>query len=359
MPSITQLADVVKLTRNTELAKGSWTSLQYSLPGYLYTEAVIPRKTLRSSSKVEWPIGVAGPSSAEYTSVNDPLTVSVPDLAKKARVTLAKVRNAVSWSVDEEELQGGSDEQIVSVVAMRKSQFDMEMVEFIERALAQKPASSSTSPQQIYGLPYWFPHKASATDLELNGGEDPSGFALGAGELTVSDEPRWAHAVAGFSKLSDDDLFAKLSEFMHRAKYLAPQGASTIDPSTPNRIVLVQHQVFTAWEKLQVAGNENFRSDVGMWRGAINFRSIPVRIWHVISEPDSPQKPDSYGILYALDLNTLKWLVHSAFDFKLSDPVMDPNVPGQVKMWRQAYCQLLCTNRERNLTMHTTNADLY
>lgn len=359
MPSITQLADVVRLTRNTELVKGSWTSLQYSLPGYIYTEAVIPRKVLRSSAKIEWPIGVAAQSSAQYTQVNDPLTVSVPDLAKKARVQLAKVRNAVSWSIDEDELQGGSDEQIVSVVALRKSQFDLEMVEFIERQLARKPVSSSVNPQQIYGLPYWFPHSTTATDLQLNGGADPSGFALGAGEVLKADVPRWAHAVCGFNKLSDDDLFGKISEFMHRAKYLAPESASPIDPSTPDRVILTQHQVFTQWEKLQVAGNENFRSDVGMWRGAVNFRSIPVKIWHVISEEDSPEKPSGYGILYCLDLNTLKWLVHAGFDFKLSEPVADPNVPGQIKMWRQAYCQLLCTNRERNLTAYTANADLY
>jgi hypothetical protein len=117
--------------------------------------------------------------------------------------------------------------------------------------------------------------------------------------------------------------------------------------------------VFTAWERLQVSGNENFRSDVGMWRGAINFRGVPVKVWHVISEPDSPEKPSAYGVLYCLDLNTWKWLVHSGFNFNLSEPTQDPNIPGQIKMWRQAYCQLLCVNREKNLVATTTNAALY
>lgn len=360
MPSVSQLQDIVTLTRNSELAYGSWTSLANDLPGYPLYDTLLPRTVLRSSSKIEWPIGVAAPSSAEYSHVNHPLAISVPDLAKKARVQLAKVRNAVSWSVDEEELQGNpGEEQVVSVVTMRKSEFDAEMKRFMEHQLVRKPVSSSTTPQEIYGLGYWFPRKSGATTLELNGGGNPTGFSTGAGEIAVADVPRWGHAVCGFNKLSDDDLFDKLSEFFLRAKYEAPSSANTLDPSTPSRIVLCQHQVFTAWERLQTTANDNLKSDLGMWRGAINFRSVPVKVLHVISEDDSADKPNDHGLLYALDLNTLKLIVHSGFNFKLSEPTEDPNIPGQIKMWRQAYVQLLCTNREKNLVAETTNADLY
>jgi hypothetical protein len=63
--------------------------------------------------------------------------------------------------------------------------------------------------------------------------------------------------------------------------------------------------------------------------------------------------------LYALDLSSFKWVVHSGFDFTLSNPMEDPFVPGQVRQWRQAYCQLVCVNREKNLAARTSNASLY
>ena len=135
-----------------------------------------------------------------------------------------------------------------------------------------------------------------------------------------------------------------------------PDGANTIDSSTPDRCILVNHAVFTAWELLQVVANDNPRNDIGMWRGAINFNSTPVKILHAQSEPTSAATPSDHALVYCLDLNTLKLWIHSDFNFLLGDPIIDQNVPGQVKQWRQLYAQLACINREKNLVAYTTNS---
>lgn len=363
MPTVQQLSDLITLTRNSELAKGSWVSLAAQLPGYLYTRNLLPRMVKKFAKQVEWPIEIQATSSYEKSYVNHPLQVAVPDLAKKARVDWAKVRVSTGWNVDEDELQGVADEnQIVSVIEMRKKKnLDLDLIEGIEFDLARQSGvvTGTDNPPSIYSIPTWLPEKTTATDLELNGGADPTGFTSGIGNILKADVPRWGHAVCGYTAVSDADMFDKISRFMHTVKYLAPHNPPEAFPTSPDRCIHVQTEVFLAIERLQTTANENLKNDLGMFRGQANFRSIPIDIWHAISDADSPTKPTGYGVFYVLDYNSFKWITHSAFNFDLSPATLDPNVPGAIKQWRLGYCQLLCVNRERNLVGYTTNTDLF
>ena len=279
--------------------------------------------------------------------------MSIPKHADTVTLNWSKSRTSWAYYTDEEAFNGANEDQIIDVVASRKVEHDAEFRRNLEVKLSG--ARSEASKNDILGLKNWFPADASATTLDLNGGAD-----IVAQEYTgpvVQDVPRWGHAVCGFDTLTDDDLFEKISEFYHRVKYFVPDNARTIDSQSPSRCILANAAVFLAWERLQVAGNDDFRNDVGMWRGSINFNSTPVKILHAQSEPDSAATPSGHALVYALDLNTLKLWIHSDFNFNLSEPIMDPNIPGQIKLWRELYCQFACINREKNLTAYTTNAD--
>jgi hypothetical protein len=186
----------------------------------------------------------------------------------------------------------------------------------------------------------------------MNGGADPVGFTSGAGGLTVAEVPRWAHAVAGWTKLSDDDIFDKMSEFMQRAHYFAPVPTPSVISDVPKRQILCQLPFKLAYEKYCTVGNDNILTDAGRFRDSQTYRSIPVYVWHAISDPASPVRP-AYGLLYLIDWSTFDWIFHSSFDMKTSDPIPDPNVPGSFRIWTQTYCQLQCRNRERNATFYS------
>lgn len=356
--NIQAIGDVLRQTRATELQKGSWVSLSADLPDFPFYSTLISKNTRKSSFKFEWTATFGVPNDTHYTNVNDPLSVSVPEISKRLGVYLSKVRKAIGYARDEQELQGDSDTELVDVVLQRKAeQLDQPLLSFMEHQLASDGGTSASTPQRILGLKYWLPAKTTATALELNGGADPVGFTSGAADLTVAALPRWAHAVAGFSDVSDTDLLDKLNEFLIRANYFVPEGAKQLDSGTARRIVLCQHPVFLKWARLQTVANDDLKSDLGMWRGSINFMSMPVKWWPAISEPTSPETPVGSGLLYCLDLNTIELITHSAFNFDL-EVAHDPNVPGAVKVYREGYTQLIVKNREKNLVCYTTAADL-
>lgn len=351
---VDQLFDLAAWTRTTEFERGGYVSLTEPLADYPLFNSLIERQVIRSTPNIRYQLATEAANSYETVEVGTPVQVAIPKTANSVTLPWAKKRTAMAYFADEEAFNSvGSADDIIDVVAQRKVEHDSEFRRNLEVELAN--GSSEPTMNDIMGLKDWFPAKTTATDLELNGGGDISAKEYNG--PTVAAVPRFDNAVCGFTKLSDDDLFKKISNFYHSAKYYVPEGARAIDSATPTRVILCNVPTFLAWEELQTAANDNLRNDLGVYRGSINFRSTPVTILHAQSDPSSAAYDADSALVYALDLTTLKFWIHAEYNFNLSPPITDPNVPGQVKMWREVYCQLACINREKNLTCYTTAAE--
>lgn len=347
--NVDRLFDLARWTRATEYRMGGYVSLTEPLPDYPLYNTMIQREVLRSTPSIRYQVAVDAPSSFKVTQVGEPVQVAIPKHAKTVTMNWAKFNTCWGYFSDEEAFNGADSDQIIDVVVHRKVEHDAEM----RRSLEVKMADNASEPEKndLVGIKDWLPAKTTATDLELNGGADP---VYGVSGVEVATTPRWGHAVCGFDNIGDDDLFKKFSQFMHRAKYYVPEGANSIVPADADRIILVNYLMFVLWEELQTLANDDLQSDVGKWRGAVNFRSVPVKINHAQSEPDSAATPSDHALAYMLDLNTWKLWIHSDFNFALSEPIKDPNIPGAIKQWRELYAQLACLKRENNLVAYTT-----
>lgn len=354
--SVDKLYTLAKWTRATEYKRGFYTSLTEPLADYPIFNMLLPREVIRSTPTIRFQLANVAANSFQITEVGDPLQVRVPKQGETVSLVWSKMRSALAYFADEVAFNAvGSADDIIDVVAQRKVEHDAEFRRELEVRLANR--STHPSKNDMLGLKDWFPAKSTATALELNGGGDVTAKEYSG--PTTATVPRFANAVAGYNKLSDDDAFKTISQFYHMAKYYVPDGAKALDSASPDRCVLANAPTFLAWEELQTAANDDLRNDLGMWRGAINFRSTPVKINHAQSDPGGAATPSDHALIYALDLTTLRLWVHADYNFALSEPVKDSggNVPGEVKMWRELYAQLACINREKNLTMYSANPE--
>lgn len=366
MPGINALRDSLNLTRATELKKGSWVSLSSTLPDFVLWPALLPRMTHKFAKTIDFSIstdevGKVTDMSKFFVGVGTPINPTANPTTHRPTVRLAKARETTTYAEDEDELQGTDEEKLASIVVMRKAeQLDLPLLTKQEISLMLEPAGDppTVTEQEVYGLPYWFPHSAnSSAAISLYGGGNPANFSTGAAGTTVADVPRWAHAVGGFKKVSQSDLFDKLVEFHTRVNHYVPSGVNALDSATPERCILVQNPVFVTWSRLQHISNDNPGRDLGMWRDAIAFGSTPVKWLPVMSEPESPATPTGYGLLYDLDLTTLKLALHSGFMFDL-EITLPPHQPKVIWLTREGYYQLLCIRRNRNLVLYTDTASL-
>lgn len=368
---IGKIADMVKATRATELYKGSWLDLVSNLRGFPLVTRFFKKRTEKSADRLKWRVAIDKNPSLQSDLTNfhvgaySQVQTSKGENLKELSIALAKVRQAMAISKDEIILNQGSGDgdQLLDLYSEKLChELDFPLLSKLEYALAGDQSSSSPAVVETLGIRYWLPAKTTATALEMNGGGNPATASAGAAGLAVADAARWAHAVCGFNKVADDDLFAKLWEFRLRVNSFVPEGASTINSSGDERVILCQTPVLKDWVHLQVVANDNPKNDLGRERASAMFMSTPVETLPVIDTPNSPLYTGTastpHGLLYDLDLNSWDYRVHPAWNFALEED-MKESTPDVKVLYRQAYHQLACKDREKNLVAYTTESSLY
>jgi len=385
---IGRIADLVRSTRATEFMRGSWLDLVAQLRGYPLTSRLFARRVEKSTDRIKWRVaidqnpGLQSNITGFHVGAYSTVQTAGQENLKELDIKLCKVRKAMAISKDEIVMnQGSGDEQLLDLYQEKLvHSLDFPLMSLLEYALAGTTSAVAPSIQETTGLRYWLPADLQATDLEMNGGGNPvagsgaqgyynsSGTAVGsevttgAANLTVAAAPRWAHAVCGFDKVSDDDLFGKLWEFGLRCNKFVPEGAMTFNTAGSNRLVLCQTPVMKAWVHLQVVANDNPGSDLGRMRDQVMFMSTPVETLPVIDTPSSPlytgNATNAHGVLYDLDLDSFKYQIHPEWNFALEEDTKD-STPDVKVLYRQAYQQLACIDRSKNLVAATDNSALY
>jgi hypothetical protein len=363
MPAISQIADIVTDTLPTfEQGKYDAVGLAQLYPDYEYTKQMIQgaRKQDDVSYLIDRTLEIGAPSSYEHTYTNHPMETATHPLSKRIQTPMVKVRTKCTFSEDEEELQGKTVSQIVNVVQKRLTKWRRDFIEGIEHDFLSKPTSSTQHPAPLRGLAYWVTDRAGITlddGVLMHGGDDPSGFPTGAGGILRADEARWPNAVCKFAKVSDDDLFDKIEQFLNRVRTMAVIPNPSQVSEVPARVLYTIEPIKRAVSRYMTANNDNTGDDAGVYRGASYYKGIPITVWHALSDPSSPVKATT-GVMKLIDWNSFEYIVHSNFDQKITGPTMLPNVPGQMVLVNETWHGLHCNRRDRNMQMTTDTAEL-
>lgn len=360
MPGISSIADIVTLTLPT-IERGKWDSvgLAQLYPAYESVRQFVQgaRRKRDTSYLLDRKLEIGAPTSYEHSYTNHPAETAAHKLALNVQTPMIKVRTSMTFSDDEKELQGKSDSQLVDIIQMRTVKWNRDFWEGLEHDLLRFPASATAFPDSLRGVPYWVTDNTSVTGLDMNGGDDPTGHALGAGGITTADEPRWPNAVGEFSKITQDDFFDLLSQFLNRVRMMSVVPHPSVTPEVPARVIYVVEPIKRGVERFYSASNENIGTDAGVYRDANMFRQIPITIWHAASDPDSPVQ-DTEGTARLIDWNAFTLTVHEKFDQKITGPIMLPNIPGQMVMYNETWMALECSRRDRHLLLTTATSDL-
>lgn len=362
MPKLSQIVDILTATLPTfELGKYDAVGIAQLYPDYEYVKQMIQgmRKKEDTSYEIDRSLEIGAPSSYEHTYTNHAAETATHKQLRRISTPLVKVRTSCTFSEDEKALQGKSPTQIVNVVQARLTKWRRDLIEGIEHDFLSSPTGPDQHPDQLRGLGYWLTSKSGLTAgaLEMNGGDDPTGHSAGAGGLTKAQEARWPNAVCDFAKISDDDFFDKVSQFLNRVRTMAVVPNPSQVSEVPSRIMYTIEPIKRAVERYMTANNENVGDDAGVYRGASYFRGIPIAIWHALSDPASPVQATT-GVVKLVDWNSFEYIVHSEFDQKITGPTELPNVPGQKVLYNEMWHALHCNRRDRNMEMTTDTAEL-
>ena len=353
MPSLSALNDFVAQNIGT-FEKGKWDyiGLAQLYPTLEGIAQLVPRKQSASNYEATIMYQTQTDSSGHGAKPGDPVQPQNRRKALRRKVKLVKYVDSIGWTMDQDTLQGKSDEHIVKQIQMDLVDFDLQYWQDLEHMLLKMPANAIPDDDEtLFGFPAWVTEDANITSgaFELYGGDDP--YASGRpGGISVAQQPKYTNPVADFLSISDDDFFDKLEQFLMQRKLMGAVANPRLLPDTPNDVCYVQLKIHNAITRYLTASNEDMGMDTGRYRGNPTHKGIPFVVWHAMSHPDSPVK-DTAARVRLIDWNSFEYRVQPEFDRKIEGPLDLPLSPSSKYITSEIWHQLACQRPDRNFLM--------
>ena len=359
MPSLSALNDFVELNIGS-FEKGKWDyiGLAQLYPTLEVLGQLIPRKQSKTNYESTVVYQTETDTSGHGAKPGDPVQPVNKRNALRRKVKMVKYVDSIGWTLDQDTLQGKSDEHIVKQIQMDLVDFDLHFWQDLEHMMLRLPVNLIPADDEtMFGLPAWVTDgTVGASGFELYGGNDP--YTGGRpGGISIVDQSKFTNPVAEFATVDDSDFFDKIERFLINRKLMGAVANPRLLPDTPNDVCYVQEPVARAIQRYMQASNENTGLDAGRYRGKPSYKGIPFVVWHALGHVDSPVR-SATGRAYVLDWNSFEYGVQPEYDRKIEGPKDLPLVPSGKYITSELWHQLVCQRPDRNLHMDTAAASL-
>lgn len=346
------LPDQWDVMLNSTIAKyerGSWVDISLDLNDYPTIGRMIPQSGEDGGTSLKWNVQVSNTGTFRLTELFDTDDTAVKKLDVQAEVPWSLQTANMKFDYREDIFQGSpSLTQIVNQVDMRRHAMWNDFYEGMELLVWQKPATSTTDPRPIQGIPT-FVVKSSTAAFGFNG-TNPSGFSSGYAGISSSTYSNWANGTATYTTLDESDFLAKLREATVKCRFIAPHTFSQLDKPDDRWVLATTYPMISAMEDLAKAQNDNIGRDLGKYVGMTLFRGTPFMRVPALDESSSDAY-DSSDPVYGLNLSTIKLFFRTGINKKMSPLIQSPGQHACRESHLDNSCQLKCINRRRNFVI--------
>lgn len=265
--------------------------------------------------------------------------IVVGDTLKTIQVPWVNVN--VHWAYDiKMEMMNRGPAQLVDNIKVYRSNALLDLANGLEYDMFGMPADSTVKGVP-FGLPYWIPKNSN---LGFFGG-DPSGFASGAGGLTVAEAPNWNSYSGTYSAIGKNtgELIPLLRDQIYYTNFVSPVG----DDGALNRDVANQFQYLTnravqaGFENACEAQNDNVGPDLYWSYNNVTFRRNPIVALPVLDS-------DATNPIYSINWDTFKMGCLRGNYLRESPPEHVAYQPDTRAVYQHLTFQFFCIDRRRN-----------
>lgn len=361
MPSLSDLSDFVELQIGT-FVKGRWDyiGLAQLYPQLEVLGQLVPRKSSATNYETTIVYQTETETSGHGAKPGDPVQPINKKNALKRKIKLVKYVDSIGWTLDQDTLQGKSDEHIVRQIQMDLVDFDLHFWQDLEHMMLKLPDNIIPADDEtMFGFPAWITTDSDIATgaFELYGGDDPYSGSGRPGGISVSAQRKYTNPVANFVTISDADFFRKLDTFLKRRKLMGAVPNPRLIPDTPADVCYVQLNTYNHINEYLTASNDNVGMDTGRYRGDPQHKNTPFVHWHAMDHPDSPVSDTECRVRW-VDWNSFEYSVQPEYDRKIEGPVDLPLVPSGKYITSELWHQLACHRPDRNMMMVSSTPSL-
>lgn len=214
----------------------------------------------------------------------------------------------------------------------------------------------------LHGFPYWITKSTATTVTGFNhDGASVYGDDT-VGNVDVSTYTQYRNGTGVFGTLASEDGLDLLSEAMDRSHFRTQSDSigSPDSRSLPNWSLYTTYENFQSLERYTRNQNDNVGKDLGMYRGSVVFRQLPIMYLWEFSESEIEDgltnpayaKHGSTNQIYGVNWSTFRFLHKLGTGFEKTGPRQAPNQRFVRRVDWDQFAQLVCDDRRKNFVLH-------
>jgi hypothetical protein len=333
--------DAVLLTQENLVKRGAFVDLQTDVQDHVAVREMWKdrQKKFAGGLNWEWQLQISHNYSARAVGAFETDGSEVLDTMIKASVEPRHVNAHYIYDQHEPDFQRGGL-SIVDLVNTRYVAMMVSFYEYLETVLWSKPADS-TDEKTPYGLAYWIIKNAT----EGFNAENPTGFALGRGNVDSTVYTRWANWADDYDAVSKEDLIRKMRKGSRMVNFRSPITHSTPELGAMKNGIYTNDAVVGLMEEVVESQNMNLGNDLASRDGQTLFKSTPiVYVPKLNADTENP--------VYMIDWKWMAIGVMAGWENNLGKPYM---VPGKHLVRRvdlDCTLQCVCTDLRRQAVFY-------
>ena len=336
------ISDLVELTLD-RYKRGSWVDIAMSAQEYtIASKWLSGKKTpVKGGIHQAWKIQTANTGTAAFTGLyhTDELETVDHTIGAKQPWSISTVN--FSYDINEPEFQGDDVTQIVDEILVRENAMYGDWFELMEDALWSKPSTDSVTPRPLSGFPLWLKQDA----VEGFNGDNPVGFASGAGNVDSATYTKWQNYTFNYTGVTRDDLVAKWKKATSFCHFKAPHNFNELGKG-------VDWEFCTAYTLIEPLGqyldarNDNLRDIAGL--SNLMFQGIPVRWIPILDDTSATNAYVTNSPIYGINWKTFDFYFLKGRDMVRHAPKRHATRHNVREVHMDSICNMLCTNRRAN-----------
>jgi hypothetical protein len=276
--------------------KMDWKDISMPLQKYWFAERLFSKAKAdeMEGDHVEWRLQINNPGNFKVTGLYADDTTNRVNLLTHGSMYWSQNTTNYTYDITEKVFRSSKNAILNYMDVQEHAMYNDYFKGMEELMMGTGPTSATQAPRPPASLLWWIQPYNTGTGYGNNDsayqlpsgatsaflGMDPYGHsAVGTGGISRVTYSGWRNRVGVYTTFSEDDAIDTIIECMDKCQFMPAQSYAELAPGAkPQWELLTTYSRLKQARKLAQASNDNLKSDLAMYKGAVLIRGVPL-VW--------------------------------------------------------------------------------
>lgn len=347
----TEMLDFVRAAY-PKVIKKDFTVICRDLQDYLVARWFAEKRDKqKTGSRCSWSLMYRKGSSAKHADWMEKDSVSIQNTTRMGYAQWTHFTFNVAWFRQELLMVMNDASALFDLMAARHaSEYIGALEDELEPKLWGAPVSEEDAKNTPMGIPFWIQKDPTTTPGGAWNGGNPSGFTSGAGGVDVASYPGWKNWTAGYTDISNADLFRVLRYSFAKLNFKKPRILNKGQSEMNTKRTHIYCGLDSKLDAVDAARNNNDSIGWDLGAGDMEAKFYGHELEYVPYLDNDSDAP-----FYLVNEDTLYPITLKGDRFRESEPMISNDHHNCYAVYTDLTYQYVCDNRKANGVVSLTS----